>query len=81
MNEEQMERAIDRRVQARLATDRDYLWAENADEQAWAETKIELQEELGLLRAQARPTPAEQRRIEDVETLLEQHLDEHSKRV
>jgi hypothetical protein len=49
-NEAQIEALIDRRVIARLATDRDYLFAENADEQALAERKIELQEELQCMR-------------------------------
>lgn len=76
MNEEQTERLIDSRVQARLATDRDYLWAENSEEQAWAERKITLQEELAILRSQSNPTPAERLRILGVEADLEQHLEE-----
>lgn len=50
MNEEQIERVIDARVQRRLATDKAYLNAENADEQAEREAEIvaEVMRELGL---------------------------------
>lgn len=47
-NEETRERALDRRVQARLATDRAYLYAENAEEQAERERQIEEEEEREL---------------------------------
>ena len=49
MNEAALEAAIDARVQRRLAVDRRYINAENAEEQAAAEHRIELEEELGLL--------------------------------
>lgn len=52
MNDSDFERLLDSRVQARLRTDRDYLFAEDAEAQAWAEAKIELQEEYALLVAQ-----------------------------
>lgn len=38
---EEFERAVDREVQRRLATDRAYRFAENAEEQAERETEIE----------------------------------------
>lgn len=59
-NEEQFEALLDARVQRRLSTDRDYLHAENSEEQALAERKIELQEELVILqqRAQFPPVPS-----------------------
>lgn len=69
MNDAQLEEIIDRRVQARLQTDRDYLGAENAEEQSLAERKIELQEERAVLTSRT-PTPSEQRRIEDIDTEL-----------
>lgn len=49
LNDSKLEALIDRRVQGRLSTDRDYLAAENSEEQALAERKIELQEEAGVL--------------------------------
>ena len=70
------EQLIDRRVQRRLATDRDYLFAEDAEQQALAERKIELQEEQAVLRMAARPTVSEQRRVEDIDTELEQLYEE-----
>jgi hypothetical protein len=48
-NEAEIEALIDRRVQGRLSTDRDYAFAENAEQQALAERKIELQEELAVM--------------------------------
>lgn len=68
MNESQIETYLDKRVQARLRTDRDYLFAENAEVQALAERKIELQEERALLAAGGRDTA----RIEEIDTELEQ---------
>lgn len=47
-NEETRERALDLRVQARLATDRAYRYAENAEEQAERERQIEEEEEREL---------------------------------
>ena len=76
MNDAQIEAAIDRRVQARLATDRDYLWAEKAEEQAWAERKIELQEELALLQSIAVRTPEQTRRADEVYVALHEHCSE-----
>jgi len=58
-NEEQIEALIDRRVQGRLATDRDYLFAENAEEQSLAERKIELQEELAITQGLLHKHPVE----------------------
>lgn len=49
IDEAALEAALDARVQRRLATDRRYRNAENAEEQAAAEHRIELEEELGLL--------------------------------
>jgi hypothetical protein len=49
LNDSKLEALIDRRVQARLSTDRDYLFAEDAEQQALAERKIELQEEQAVL--------------------------------
>jgi hypothetical protein len=51
MDDTQLEKIIDRRVQARLRTDRDYLFAENAEVAALAERKVTLQEELAVLLA------------------------------
>ena len=72
MDDRTTEEILDRRVQARLRTDRDYLFAEDAETQALAERKIELQEERALIARYARPTVAEQRRMEDLDTELEQ---------
>lgn len=66
MDDRTTEQILDRRVEARMKTDRDYLFAENAEVQALAERKIELQEELALIASYARPTVAEQRRAEDI---------------
>lgn len=44
-NDEATERIIDRRVQQRLATDREYLNAANSEEQAVREDEIVEQEE------------------------------------
>lgn len=49
IDEAALEAAIDARVQRRLAVDRRYRNAENAEEQAAAERRIELEEELYLL--------------------------------
>lgn len=67
-----MEQLIDRRVQSRLATDRDYLFAENAEQQALAERKIELQEELAVLRAQPTERLSDAIRLREIEHELEQ---------
>jgi hypothetical protein len=72
MHDAQTESVVDRRVQARLASDRDYLAAENAEEQALAERKIELQEERAVLTSRAALTPSEQMRVEDIDTELKQ---------
>lgn len=72
MDDRTTEQIIDRRVQARLKTDRDYLMAEDAEAQSLAERKIELQEERALITSYARPTVAEQRRAEDIDTELEE---------
>lgn len=40
MNESQIEKIVDARVMRRLATDRAYRYAENADEQAEREQEI-----------------------------------------
>lgn len=72
MDDRTTEQILDRRVQARLATDRDYLFAESAEVQALAERKIELQEERALIASYARPTVAEQRRVEDIDTELQE---------
>lgn len=76
MNDAEREALIDRRVQARMSTDRDYLWAEDAEQQALAERKIELQEERAVLYLSARITPSERRRIDDIDTELEQLYEE-----
>jgi hypothetical protein len=52
MNDTDREKIIDRRVQARLATDAAYRNAENAEEQAEREDEITRQEEHRL-----RPRP------------------------
>ena len=44
MREAEFERILDRRIQKRLTTDRAYINAENADEQAKVEHRIELHE-------------------------------------
>jgi hypothetical protein len=72
MNEVEYEKLIDRRVQARLSTDRDYLFAENAEIQALAERKIELQEEHAVLTAAGLTYGAHQRRGDDIRAELEQ---------
>jgi hypothetical protein len=71
MNETEREQLIDRRVQARMQTDRDYLFAETAEEQAIAEHKIELQEERAVLIAAGYTIPANTRRIEDIDAEIE----------
>lgn len=68
MNEAQIEALLDRRVQARIRTDRDYLFAENAEQQALAERKIELQEEYALLAAGGRDLE----RMAEIDMELEQ---------
>lgn len=68
MDNAQLEAIIDRRVQARLATDRDYLFAEDAETQALAERKIELQEERAVLNAAPDGRHAE--RIADIDEEL-----------
>jgi len=67
------EKLIDRRVQRRLSTDRDYLFAESAEVQSLAERKIELQEERAVLAAAPHPDAA---RIEEIDTELEQVFDD-----
>ena len=76
MNEAQFEALVDRRVQARLSTDRDYLLAENAEVQALAERKIELQEELAVLRSLPTNTLREAVRLREIERELEQTIAE-----
>jgi hypothetical protein len=76
-NEAQIEALIDRRVQARLATDRDYLFAENAEQQALAERKIELQEERAVLvAAGSRGKYRVEGRIEEIDVELEEIAEE-----
>jgi hypothetical protein len=48
MNESAREALLDRRIQARLATDAAYRNAENADEQAEREREIEDEEDAKL---------------------------------
>lgn len=48
MTEAERERILDKRVQARLATDRAYRNAANAEEQAQREEEIELEEDRKL---------------------------------
>lgn len=48
MNEVERERALDRMVQKRLQTDREYLNAENAEHQAEREAEIEAECEAEL---------------------------------
>jgi hypothetical protein len=50
MQDDQIEKVIDARVQRRLASDHDYLYAENAEQQTRAERKVELIEEARTLR-------------------------------
>jgi hypothetical protein len=71
MNEAEIEAVIDRRVQARLSTDRDYLFAENSEQQSLAERKIELQEELAVLRSQSTETLNAAIRMREIEHRLE----------
>lgn len=83
-----IEAELDRRVQARLSTDRDYCWAENAEEQALAERKIELQEESAILHRVQTTKYGDraswnsiQRRIEAIDVELEGVYDELRKLV
>jgi hypothetical protein len=71
-NESEIEATIDRRVQARLATDRDYLFAEDAEVQALAERKIELQEERAVLLAAGTLSDEAARRVDDIASELTQ---------
>lgn len=76
MDEQAFEAALDRRVQARLSTDRDYLFAENSEQQSLAERKIELQEELALLRAGSTDTIRHAIRMREIEHKLDLVCDE-----
>ncbi len=67
-NEEATERIIDRRVQQRLAIDREYLNAANAEEQAIREDEIVEQEEAQFY--------AERREIEIGEGMQPTNADE-----
>lgn len=53
-DEQGFEAILDARVMRRLATDRRYRNAESSEEQAAAERRIELEEELGLLEQRQR---------------------------
>lgn len=48
MTDADRERILDKRIQHRLARDKGYLWAENAEEQAEREAEIEREEEAIL---------------------------------
>lgn len=48
MDEATRERILDKRIMARLATDRAYRFAENAEEQAERERQIETEEDSKL---------------------------------
>lgn len=76
-NESEIEALIDRRVQGRLASDRDYAFAENAEQQSLAERKITLQEELAVLDGLAHKHPEAARRAADIREIeLPQIIDE-----
>lgn len=73
MTDAEFEAVLDRRVQSRLSSDRDYSFAENAEQQALAERKIELQEEHALLLAQPF---CSQTRLWEIEAALEEVAEE-----
>ena len=74
MNDLTYETLIDRRVQARLATDRRYLHAENAEQASLVEAVITVEQELALLRIAAPSGDESVRRQREAE--LEQQLSE-----
>lgn len=54
MTEAERERILDRRIQRRLATDKAYIWAEDAEAQALREAEIEREEDAKLPEATSR---------------------------